>query len=216
MDILKKLWVGEIDSDETKTTYQYIVDLKKKLEETCRLAQSELEKAQGKGKYYHDKRSRDRKFVVKDKVLVLLPTDTNNLLVKWQGPFEVVDVLGNDYRVEVKSKIKTYHANLLKKYVEGFTMETDGTISDEQENSSVLEKTCIAIVEPELEIGTLDDEKLLGFNSIKQTETYKDVVISPKLLDDQKEQVLSLLEAFKDILSDLPGYTELVEHDIEL
>ena len=91
-----------------------------------------------------EKTSKVRKFVVKDKVLVLLPTDTNKLLVKWQGPFEVVDVLGNDYRVEVKSKIKTYHANLLKKYVEGFTMETDDTISDEQENSSVLEKTCVA------------------------------------------------------------------------
>ena len=50
MDILKELWVGQIDSDETKTTYQYIVDLKEKLEETCRLAQSELEKAHGKGK----------------------------------------------------------------------------------------------------------------------------------------------------------------------
>ena len=60
MDILKELWVGEIDSNETKTTYQYIVDLKEKLEETCKLAQSELEKAQGKGKYYHDKRSKVR------------------------------------------------------------------------------------------------------------------------------------------------------------
>ena len=47
---------------------------------------------------------------------------------------------------------------------------------------------CVAIVEPELEIGTLDDEKLLGFNSIKQTETYKDVVSSPKLLDNQKNK----------------------------
>ena len=215
MDILKELWVGEIDSDETKTTYQYIVDLKERLEETCRLAQSELEKAQCKGKYYHDKRSKDRKFQVKDKVLVLLPTDTNKLLVKWQGPFEIVDVLGNDYRAEVKGKIKTYHANLLKKYVEDFTIESDGTVN-EQEDSSVLEKVSTAIVEPEPEIGTLDDEKLLGFSSIEQTETYKDVVISPKLSDNQREQVLALLEEFKDILSDLPGHTDLVEHDIEL
>ena len=75
--------------------------------------------------------------MLKDKVHVLLPSDTNKLLVKWQGLFEVVDVLGNDYRIEVKGKIKTYHANLLKKYVGGFTMETDDIISDEQENSSV-------------------------------------------------------------------------------
>ena len=38
MNILKDLWTAEIDSDETKTTYQYIVDLRERLENTCKLA----------------------------------------------------------------------------------------------------------------------------------------------------------------------------------
>ena len=97
MDILKQLWAGEVDSDETKTTYQYIVDLKERLEETCNLAQSELAKAQGKGKFQQDRKSKNRRSQVRDKVLILLPNDTNNLLVKWQNPFEVVAVNGNDY-----------------------------------------------------------------------------------------------------------------------
>ena len=42
MNILKDLWTAEIDSDETKTTYQYIVDLRERLEKTCKLAQENL------------------------------------------------------------------------------------------------------------------------------------------------------------------------------
>ena len=52
-------------------------------------------------------------------MLVLLPTDHNNLLMQWKGPFEVSAVVGlNDYKVRVKGKERVYHANLLKKYFE--------------------------------------------------------------------------------------------------
>ena len=118
MNILKDLWTAEIDSDEIKTTYQYIVDLRERLEKTCKLAQENFECAQEKGKLYFDKKSKRRKFEKNEKVLVLLPTETNKLLVRWQGPYNIVGVLGDDYRVEVKGKVKTYHANLLKKYIE--------------------------------------------------------------------------------------------------
>ena len=53
-----------------------------------------------------------------DKVLVLLLTDTNKLLLQWKGPYDVTRVVGpNDYKVVMKGKEKTLHANLLKKYV---------------------------------------------------------------------------------------------------
>ena len=60
-----------------------------------------------------------RKFVPGDKVLVLLLTDHNKLLMQWKGPFEVSAVVGlNDNKVRVKGKDRVYHANLLKKYFE--------------------------------------------------------------------------------------------------
>ena len=50
---------------------------------------------------------------------MLLPTDHNKLLMQWKGPYEVSAVVGiNDYKVRVKDKVKVYHANLLKKYIE--------------------------------------------------------------------------------------------------
>lgn len=53
------------------------------------------------------------------KVLVLLPTDLNKLLLQWKGPFEVTEVVNaHDYKVNVKGVAKVYHANLLKQYAE--------------------------------------------------------------------------------------------------
>jgi len=114
MTILKQLCEPEV-----KNSYQYVFELREKLEDTLKLAHSELEKAQLKGKHYYDRKTKVRKFQPGDKVLVLLPTDHNKLLMQWKGPFEVSSVVGlSDYKVKVKGKDKVYHANLLKKYFE--------------------------------------------------------------------------------------------------
>ena len=74
---------------------------------------------QVKQKVYYDKRARSRKFGVGDKVLVLLPTDSNKLLLQWKGPYDVVEVVNRmDYKIDVDGIVNTYHANMLKLYVE--------------------------------------------------------------------------------------------------
>ena len=84
-----------------------------------KIAHEELQKAQQKGKHYYDRKTKVRKFQPGDKVLVLLPTDHNKLLMQWKGPYEVSSVVGiNDYKVKVKDKLKVYHANLLKAYIQ--------------------------------------------------------------------------------------------------
>ena len=116
MTILKQLWTKEVEEPEVKNSYQYVFELREKLEDTLKLPHGELEKAQQKGKHYYDRKSKVRKFQPGEKVLVLLPTDHNKLLMQRKGPFEVSSVVGlNDYKVKVKGKEKVYHANLLKK-----------------------------------------------------------------------------------------------------
>ena len=117
MTILKQLWTKELEEPEVKNSYQYVFELREKLEDTLKLFHSELEKAQLKGKHYYDRKSKVRKFQPGEKVPVLLPTDHNKLLMQWKGPFEVSSVVGlNDYKVKVKGKEKVYHANLLPTY----------------------------------------------------------------------------------------------------
>ena len=116
--ILKELCTKELEP-EVKNSYQCVFELREKLEDTLKLAHTELQKAQNKGKHYYDRMTKVRKFVPGDKVLVLLPTDNKKLLMRWKGPFEVSTVVGlNDYKVLVKGKERVYHANLLKKYFE--------------------------------------------------------------------------------------------------
>ncbi|GFO21313.1 Zinc finger protein [Plakobranchus ocellatus] len=82
------------------------------------IAREELEKAQGRQKRYYDRTAKRRKFSVGEKVLVLLPTDSNKLVTQWKGPFEIVATVGiNDYRINMGGKEKTFHANLLKGYI---------------------------------------------------------------------------------------------------
>jgi len=42
MTILKELWTGEVEDQENVSTYQYVVDLRERIEETCALAEDQL------------------------------------------------------------------------------------------------------------------------------------------------------------------------------
>ena len=45
--------------------------------------------------------------------------ESNKLLLQWKGLYEVVEIVNRmDYRVDVDGVVGTYHANMLKQYVE--------------------------------------------------------------------------------------------------
>ena len=71
MFILKELWTKEVEAPEVKNSYQYVFELREKLEDTLKIAHEELQKSQQKGKHYYDRKT---KIQPGDKVLVLLPT----------------------------------------------------------------------------------------------------------------------------------------------
>ena len=75
--ILRELWSGEVNDEQVLSTFQYLIELRERLEQTCQLARDYLEKVQFKQKTYYDKCARSHKFDVGDKVLLLLPTESN-------------------------------------------------------------------------------------------------------------------------------------------
>jgi hypothetical protein len=42
LDVLHDLWTGQSDDLETKTTYQYVLDLTNRIKETCKLAEDKI------------------------------------------------------------------------------------------------------------------------------------------------------------------------------
>ena len=132
MAIFRELCTDKVEDEEVRSTYDYAINLRKRLEHTCELAMKKLQKVQGKQKVYYDRRAKPRSFKVGDKVLLLLPTDSNKLLLQWRGPFEIVEVLNRvDYRVNVNGYIHTYHANILRLYVERKTEASHCLLSAE-------------------------------------------------------------------------------------
>ena len=70
MSILRELMTNEKVEPEVKTTYEYVLDLKDRLQSTCELAQIELQKSQIRQKKYYDRKTKVRTFEKGDEVLV--------------------------------------------------------------------------------------------------------------------------------------------------
>ncbi|XP_075726234.1 uncharacterized protein LOC142767871 [Rhipicephalus microplus] len=197
--ILKEVWTNQELDDELKTTYQYVLDLRNRLEETCRLAHEELRRAGARYAKHYNRKSRYRVFQPGDKVLILLPTDKNKLLLHWKGPFEVQATIGDfDYSIKTPSGPKIFHANLLKKYAE-------------RETNQDAPHQCQVIV------GVIDnrDEQELPVPEFVQTEGITDVKICPSLTDQQKEELEKTMTAHSKIFSNVPGKTDWVECHLE-
>ena len=64
-----------------------MIDLRERLEKTCKLPQDKVQKLDIKQIAFYDKRARSRKFDVGDKVLLLLPSESIKVLLQWDGPY---------------------------------------------------------------------------------------------------------------------------------
>ena len=82
MCILRELLTNESVEPEVKSTYEYVVDLKQRLSDTCELAQKELQKSHMRQQKYYNRKTKGRTFQAGDEVLILLPTDSNKLLLQ--------------------------------------------------------------------------------------------------------------------------------------
>ena len=58
MHNLRELWTKDIDEHEVKSTYQYVLDLRERLEDTLKLAQEQLKLSQAKQKCYYDMKTK--------------------------------------------------------------------------------------------------------------------------------------------------------------
>ena len=62
-----------------------------------------------------------------DGALSLLRTESNKLLMQWQGSYGVIGRVGiNDYRVKIGDTRKLFHINMMKRYHERSDIEPLG------------------------------------------------------------------------------------------
>ena len=208
--ILKELWTKEVNIPEVKSSYEYVTELRERLEDSLKLAQEELEKSQKRYKRHYDRKAKPRRLEVGDRVLILLPTDSNKLLMQWRGPYTVQSRVGAyDYRVKMGSKTKTYHVNMLKMYIsrepEGNVVPVDDTDGATVAVAGVIHQD----VDPEL--GEVPD--LEGY---RQREGVRDVKLGDELPEDQRRVLKDLVRRYPDVFTDMPGETDVIQHQIRL
>ena len=96
----------------------YVLAVQERLDKMATLVKGNLDKAQRVQKRWYDRNARQREFKVGDNVLVLLPTATNKLLAKWQGPYPVMRKVGPvTYEINMFDHVKKkriLHVNMLK------------------------------------------------------------------------------------------------------
>ena len=201
MQILKELWSKEDLEEEVKTTAEYVVELRNRLEETCALARRSLQSASARYAKHFDKKAKARRVDVGSKVL-LLPCKQNKLELAWQGPFEVVEKVGEcDYRLDVRGKQKLYHINLLKPYLERVSEPVD--------------RVAVTVVDDTgPEAPTHGGE--IPLIPLVAEEGPENVKLGEKLNGDERKDLLVLAGRHRRVLTDLPLWTDLIECELTL
>ena len=184
LDILNESWQAAKKSDES--VISHILSIREKMEKMQELASTNLQEAQRQQKEWYDKNSSKREFFPNDMVLLLLPTSTNKLLAKWQGPCVLKRVGRLDYLIEMPDRRKkkgVFHVNLLKKWE---TTLATCNVAEEMEEEFPDWKPCKATA----------------------------VSMGKELTSDQQEEVHQILDEFKGVMSGKPGQTNMAVHSI--
>ena len=158
-------------------------------------------------KEYFNRKARVKCLSVGDKVLLLLTTDNNQLLLQWKGPYDIIQkVAVNDYRIQIGENTKTFHANMFRKNVNKEKSE------NKRMNDDVVQGLQMVSEDQDSQLGSEDTM----FCPLEATESWTDVSICRQLTDVQQVETRRLLEEYADVFSDLPGRTDITECTIEL
>ena len=212
LSILRELWENPKIEESTRTTYQYVFDIRNRLEDTAILAADMAKVGMNAYKAYYDLKTQNRKFEPNDEVLILLPTENNKLLSQWKGPFKVVAKINAvDYKINVNGKCKIFHANMLKMYHRRAVVNRL-YVADEQSCLTNLENSHrLEVVQASVVVDDKNDEGKLITLPVEEP-----VKINPELTVDQKNDVAQLLVEYSDVISDKPGCTDTVVHKINI
>ena len=193
-----------------------------------------------KYKKYYKRKSRRRLLKVDSKVL--RPTKTNKLLMSLKGPYKVVEKLSVlDYKIKMGKKVKTFHINMLRQYIEREddqqttnvqvcsvavleypSEDTEDNIEGLVESPSICQhstnvQVCsVAVLDCPSEDTEYNIEGLVESTSICDNESVELLNINPDLKKEQQSQVRQLVTNFASTFTGIPGCTTLLEHEFKL
>ena len=191
LDVVKEEWQASPKND--RSVVSDIMLMREQMEQMTVLAWENQHMAQRQQKEWYNRTSRQRVLSSGDHVLVLLPTNTSKLTVQWYRPYEVLCLVGKvDYLVATpeRRKMKTiFLVNTLRKWNElagvGYLMTE---VTDGEDELETLMWDC----------GEEGESQVGG-----------------RLSQGRRRELADLLQQHQDVLTCLPGCTNLAQHTIE-
>ena len=220
--VLKETWIGETDIplDLGKNVVDFMHDLRDKLTVAQDYAKSHCERAQARYTSHYNLRSKDKHFTVGEQVLVLSPESTaSKVYSRWKGPAKVVEVKSPySYIVELDDGRRQHiHANKLRK----FNVRVDEVVLDgEISNPTVAVDTCAIIYDNDVDFGSVAvvDPPVKAPDKTEELSPSKriDPTKLAHLSEKQRIELTAILDQFQDCFADVPGFCDLVEHEIPI
>ena len=217
--VLKEEWTGQRDPPLSfgQTTTEYLEELRKNLEVAETYVSSHAEQAQQKYVSRYNLRAREKSFSVGDSVLVLYPDSTSSkVFSKWRGPGIVREIVSkHSYIVELDGVQKHMHADKLRKY----HVQVDEVLCDPTV-CNVIEATvsqCAIIYEDDKDFGdvaVVDPPKSDADDSLPSQKI--DPAKLAHLSDEQRNELLAILDQYHECFSDQPGFCDLMQHEIHV
>ena len=223
--VLHDIWSNDQAPEEQRNLFQYIIDLRQKLKESAELAHSMAENSVQKFSSYFDLKAKDRKLEENDEVLILLPDNSNKLLMSWKGPYLVTKKLSRvNYVIDCDGKPKVFHINLLKKYFRRANINFASVHNESKVEAplNILYCThCPVVDETQLEEkepapNTISVDKQLPLECPNFDDSQSKPSLSNTLNESEIGDLENLMIEFNHVLSDSPGMTKTVVHNIEL
>ena len=118
LDIARDAW--ESQPSPHRTIIEHVEQVRDRMAQVWPVVREHLGRAQQAQARVYNRGAQLRTFDPGDQVLALIPTSECKFLAKWQGPYEIIDRVGEvNYRVRQPGRRKTtqlYHINLLKRW----------------------------------------------------------------------------------------------------
>lgn len=196
------------------TVREYVSSICEHLDTAREVARKHLAIAQIKMKSHYDQGSVQRSFQPGNKVLVLLPDPGSVPGAKFSGPYAIREKLSDtDYTIytpDRRRKIRVCHINMLKQFVEH---------GEKPVPSPVL--PTVAVVVDAASEAAKDGPAVKSIHSpakrLKNSAILKNLqCFLAHLSKEQSEQIISFIQSYPSLFSDVPGRTSVIQHDIDV
>ena len=136
--------------------------------------------------------------------MILLPKNNSRIYHNYQEPFQILKEKGDNYFFKINNSIRCYHANLLN------------TWYDRKPSDNNIRLATLAFIPMSEEEEMEGKEANIEYLTNKSTQNFKDIKLDENLKPIQKADVKGILSEFQRTLTDIPGRTDVLEHDIIL